>query len=87
MKTGDEARAASADGAAVENGPALPAWKAFAIQFSRGSGGGDRAFSGRVEHLQSGRRTKFESRGELVETLERMLDALDEPSAEEPPVR
>lgn len=79
MKPGDEARAASRDTATAESGPALPAWKAFAVQFSRGSGSGERVFSGRVEHLHSGRRTAFSSRVELLETLERMLDAIDEP--------
>ncbi|MFN8604369.1 MAG: hypothetical protein U0842_28155 [Candidatus Binatia bacterium] len=64
---------------AAESMPALPAWKAFAVQFSRQSGG-EGAFSGRIEHLQSGRRTTFASRDELVATLERMLDAADEPS-------
>lgn len=78
VKTRDEGSAANA--AVAESVPALPAWKAFAVQFSRQSGGGESAFSGRVEHLQSGRRTTFASRDELVATLERMLDAADEPS-------
>lgn len=81
MKPADEERTAPADGAAADGVPALPAWKAFAVQFSRGSGSGERAFSGRIEHLQSGRRTTFASRTELLETLERMLDAVQEPSA------
>lgn len=79
MRTTDERRSASAGGTA-DGVPALPAWKAFAVQFSKGSGGGDAAFSGRVEHLQSGRRAAFGSRDELLEALERMLDAADEPS-------
>lgn len=80
VKPGDDGRDDSADGAAADSVPALPAWKAFAVQFSKGSGGGARVFSGRIEHLQSGRRTTFASRDELVETLERMLDTADEPS-------
>lgn len=77
VKPVDARPATSADDAAADSVPALPAWKAFAVQFSRASGGG-RVFSGRVEHLDSGRRTTFASRDELLETLERMLDAIDE---------
>jgi hypothetical protein len=80
VKIGDEAKATPPDGAVADSVPALPAWKAFAVQFSKGSGGGARVFSGRVEHLQSGRRTTFSSRDELVAMLERMLDAIEEPS-------
>jgi len=32
------------------------------------------AFSGRVEHMSSGRRARFESPEELVEALRRLLD-------------
>lgn len=78
MKPQNEKRTTSGDDPAADGGPALPAWKAFAVQFSRASGGGG-VFSGRIEHLDSGRRTAFASRDELLETLERMLDAVDEP--------
>lgn len=59
--------------------PALPAWKAFAVQFSHQSGGGKATFSGRVEHLHSGRRASFASREELLAKLERLLDEVEQP--------
>jgi hypothetical protein len=53
--------------------PALPAWKAFVVQFSRDSLGQADVFTGRIEHLSSGRRAHFHSRDELVAILERLL--------------
>jgi hypothetical protein len=63
------------NGSASEQ-PALPAWKAFVVQFSREAEGAGRTFSGRVEHLSSGRRARFNSPEELVATLRRLLDEL-----------
>lgn len=59
--------------------PALPAWKAFVVQFSRESAGHAGVFSGRVEHLSSGRRAHFQSPEELVDTLEQLLSELAAP--------
>lgn len=59
-------------------GPTLPAWKACVIQFTRESGKTAAVFAGRVEHLSSGRRVRFESREELVAVLERILDEVDD---------
>jgi hypothetical protein len=57
--------------------PALPPWKAFMVQFTNEtSAGGD--FAGRLEHLHSGRRARFKSAAELVATLERLLEQIDE---------
>jgi len=56
--------------------PALPAWRAFVVQFTRVAEGRPETFSGRVEHLSSGRRAHFESPTELVATLKRLLDEL-----------
>ena len=56
--------------------PALPAWRAFVVQFTRVSEGQPETFSGRVEHMSSGRRVGFESPAELVATLSRLLDEL-----------
>ena len=56
--------------------PALPAWRAFVVQFTRVSEGRPETFSGRVEHMSSGRRARFESPAELVTTLRRLLDEL-----------
>jgi hypothetical protein len=53
--------------------PSLPAWRAFVVQFARMADGVP-VFSGRVEHMSSGRRARFESPEELVETLRRLLD-------------
>lgn len=60
--------------------PALPAWKAFVVQFSRESEGQAGVFTGRVEHLSSGRRAHFQSPEELVHTLEALLTELAEPT-------
>jgi hypothetical protein len=56
--------------------PALPAWKAFVVQFSRDSSEQAGIFTGRIEHLSSGRRAHFHSPDELVATLERLLAEL-----------
>jgi hypothetical protein len=53
--------------------PALPAWKAFVVQFSRETEDFSRGCAGRVEHLSSGRRAHFESPGELLAILERLI--------------
>jgi hypothetical protein len=46
----------------------LPAWKAFTVQFSAESGASTGVFSGRVEHLNSGRRG-FGSKQDLLTVL------------------
>lgn len=82
VKTGDTERvipSASPDRVAAESGPPLPAWKAFAVQFSHQSGDGAGVFAGRIEHLHSGRRTSFTSRQELLSKLEHMLDGIKKP--------
>lgn len=53
--------------------PELPAWKAFVVQFTREADVPAGIFSGRVEHLNSGRRARFASSAELVTLLERFL--------------
>ena len=63
-----------------ESVPTLPAWKAFAVQFSRESGVCPEVFSGRVEHLNSGRRARFGSRQELLAVLERLLAEVEKSS-------
>ena len=55
--------------------PALPAWKAFVVQFSRDAKD-TASFSGRVEHLNSGRRAHFNSADELLTVLARLLAEL-----------
>jgi hypothetical protein len=61
-----------------EDVPALPVWKAFVVQFTRETSSQTGAFSGRIEHLSSGRRARFASTKELLATLGRMLDELGE---------
>jgi hypothetical protein len=70
-RAGTALPAKSSDGEEV---PALPVWKAFVVQFTRGTG----TFAGRVEHMSSGRRARFASREDLIATLHQMLDQLGE---------
>ena len=58
--------------------PTLPAYKAFVVQFSRETRSQGGVFSGRVEHMSSGRRARFGSRQELLAVLGKMLDELGE---------
>ena len=53
-------------------------WKAFVVQFSRETNPRGRAFSGRVEHMSSGRRARFGSTRELVAVLRKLLGELGE---------
>jgi hypothetical protein len=61
--------------------PTLPAWKAFVVQFSSETEPRSGAFSGRVEHLSSGRRVHFHSSAELVAILRRLLYELGKPES------
>jgi hypothetical protein len=54
-------------------GPALPAWKAFVVQFSRETEPDATVFAGRVEHLSSGRRAHFDSADELLAKMRQLL--------------
>ena len=60
---------------AANAGPELPAWKAFVVQFGREAGSRG-PFSGRVEHLSSGRRSRFATKDELIDALARLLDEI-----------
>ena len=62
------------------SGPSLPAWKAFVVQFSHETGTRPGIFSGRVEHLNSGRRARFASKQDLLVVLERLLGDIEDPS-------
>jgi hypothetical protein len=66
------------NGAQSSPQPGLPAWKAFVIQFSSESEVAGGVFTGRVEHLSSGRRAHFHSPEELVATLRQLLAELGE---------
>ena len=65
--------------AVKQSAPTLPAWKAFAVQFSTETDPQTGVFSGRVEHLNSGRRARFGSKQDLLAALERMLRDIEEP--------
>jgi len=65
---------------AAEAVPELPAWKAFVVQFSRDVGTQPGVFAGRVEHLSSGRRARFNSTDELLALLKKLLDELGTPA-------
>lgn len=65
--------------ATPEGTPALPAWRAFLVQFSVDGAGDMAVFSGRVEHLNSGRRVRFGSREDLLAALTRLLNTIDNP--------
>lgn len=60
----------------TSEGPGLPAWRAFVVQFSRQTEPATNSLSGRVEHLSSGRRAHFESSEELLAALCRLLQEL-----------
>ena len=76
LRAGGEGAAPSAVGSSGP-GPELPAWKAFVVQFSRDAEAHAGVFSGRVEHLSSGRRARFASREDLLAILERELEELE----------
>lgn len=64
----------AARGGAQEPGPTLPPWKAFVVQFSDETKTAGGIFSGRIEHLNSAHRARFESPEELLAVLQRMLE-------------
>jgi hypothetical protein len=68
----------AAESAATPLVAELPPWKAFVVQFSRKADAPAGIFSGRVEHLSSGRRVRFKSAADLVKILETMLEGLGE---------
>jgi len=50
------------------------------VQFSQETGARAGVFSGRVEHLNSGRRVRFDSSHALLATLQRMLREIEDKS-------
>jgi hypothetical protein len=58
----------------------LPVWKAFVVQFTEETRTRKGVFSGRVEHMRSGRRARFDSAQQLLAVLGTMLDQLGENS-------
>ena len=67
------------------NAPALPYGKAFVVQFSSETDQALEHATGRIEHLESGRRVPFSSAAELLACIVVMLGDVDPLRAEEPP--
>jgi hypothetical protein len=65
--------------------PALPYGKAFVVQFSLETDRTLEHATGRIEHLESGRRVPFSSAAELLACIAVMLGDADPAPAEEPP--
>ena len=55
------------------DGPSLPSDKAFVVQFRAQADGTQEHCEGRVEHLVSGRATRFSSQAELMAFFVRNL--------------
>jgi hypothetical protein len=51
--------------------------RSFVVQFRQEPGASRRRFSGRVEHVTSGRATRFASAKELLAFLERVLGDIE----------
>lgn len=58
---------------AAASGPELPSTKAFVLQLTRATGPTLEPFAGRVEHLSTGRRTRFETVEGFLAALRRLL--------------
>jgi len=58
----------------AQPGPELPSDKAFVLQLTRDTDPRLQTFSGRVEHLSSGRRLRFEALADFLAALRRLLE-------------
>lgn len=65
-------RTAAGDGAS-SNAPELPTGKAFVLQLSRDTGPMLQPFTGRVEHLATGRRVRFATIEDFQQAVIRLL--------------
>jgi hypothetical protein len=57
-----------------QDGPRLPAEKAFVLQLSRDTGSTLRPFAGRLEHMSTCRRERFETLEDFLTALKRLLE-------------
>lgn len=55
-------------------GPELPVTKAFVVQLSRETASTLHPCAGRIEHLSTGRRVRFEGVEEMLTALTRLLE-------------
>jgi hypothetical protein len=78
----DEKRARPQTSAHPPDAPELPTEKAFVLQLSRESGPALEPFAGRVEHLASGRRLRFDGLVDFQAALIRLLTEAQERSVE-----
>lgn len=65
-------------GRATKSTVALPSDKAFVILLARSTDAELKSFAGRIEHLASGRRLRFESVAQFLMQVGRLLDAAEE---------
>lgn len=70
---GDAANRSAARSEVAAAGPELPSTKAFVLQLTSATGPTLEPFAGRVEHLSTGRRTRFETVEGLLAALRRLL--------------
>jgi hypothetical protein len=70
---GDKGRGRPGPKADLPEAPELPTGKAFVLQLSRETGPTLEPFAGRIEHLASGRRLKFESFAAFQAAVGRLL--------------
>jgi hypothetical protein len=62
----------------ADNRPALPFAKAFVVQFGAETDAGLGNVTGRIEHLQTGRRSRFASVDDLLAFIMAMLAGIEE---------
>jgi hypothetical protein len=67
------------DDADLPTATELPTRMAFVLQLSRDTGPTLEPFAGRVEHLATGRRARFESFEDFQMAVTRLLDEATEP--------
>ena len=67
-------RGADSPGEAAGTGAELPTGKAFVLQLSRETGPALEPFAGRVEHLATGRRVRFQTFEGFQAAVTRLLE-------------
>ena len=75
----DAGAAQSPGGATSPSSPELPTGKAFVLQLSRETGPTLAPFAGRVEHLATGRRIRFETFADFQAAVIRLLTEAKQP--------
>ena len=78
----DAGRAEEARRPRITEGPALPYAKAFVVQFTAQTDARLEHASGRIEHLQTGRQSRFSSAEDLVKRIVALLGGSPDVAAE-----